>query len=110
MSGRTILIRCDARLVDLRGCEKQPPRLADRKSYAFRQALGRYLVAQQQNGVLFPSARCDGVNAAVFTAARLSGVHDRTYLTYRYSPKSRRVKVERVAGRAWVTIAPGDLY
>lgn len=107
---RVFDVRCDAMLVDLRGCEKQTPRLTDRKSYAFTQALGRYLVEQQQNGVLFPSARCDGVNAAVFTAARLSSVHDRTYLTYRYSPISGRVRVERVPGRAWLTIAPAELY
>lgn len=107
---RVFDVRCDAMLVDLRGCAKQTPRLTDRKSYAFTQALGRYLVEQRQNGVLFPSARCDGVNAAVFSAARLSSVHDRTYLTYRYSPKSGRVRVERVPGRAWLTIAPAELY
>ncbi|HEX3845308.1 MAG TPA: RES family NAD+ phosphorylase [Steroidobacteraceae bacterium] len=107
---RVFDVRCDAMLVDLRGCETQTPRLTDRKSYAFTQALGRYLVEQQQNGVLFPSARCDGINVAVFTAARLSSVHDKTYLTYRYGPKSGRVKVERVPGRAWLTIAPAELY
>jgi hypothetical protein len=107
---RVFDVRCDAVLVDLRDCEKQAPQLTDRKSYAFTQALGRYLVEQQQNGVLFPSARCNGVNAAVFTPARLSNVHDRTYLTYRYAPKSGSVKVERAAGRTWLTITPTELY
>ena len=60
--------------------------------------------------MLFPSARCDGVNAAVFTAARLSSVHDKTYLTYRYHPKSGRVRVERTPGRAWLAITPTELY
>lgn len=107
---RVFDVRCDAMLVDMRGCEKQAPQLTDRKSYAFTQALGRYLVEQQQNGVLFASARCDGINAAVFSAARLSSVHDKTYLTYRYSPRSGRVKVERTPGRAWFTITPTELY
>lgn len=103
-------VRCNAMLIDLRASEEQAPGLTDRKSYTFTQALGRYLVEQQQNGVLFPSARCEGVNAAVFAAARLSGVKDRAYLTYRYSPKSGRMKVERAPGRVWLTIAPTELY
>lgn len=107
---RVFDVRCNAILVDLRESGKHAPQLTDRKSYAFTQALGRYLVEQRQNGALFRSARCEGVNAAVFTAARLSSVHDKTYLTYRYSPKSGRVRVERTPGRAWLTIAPTELY
>lgn len=107
---RLFNVRCDALLVDLRGCEREAPQLVSRTSYAFTQQLGRYLVDQQQNGLLFPSARCQGTNAAVFNAARLSNVRDRLYLTYRYSPSARRVNVERTPGRAWLTISPTDLY
>ena len=107
---RVFDVRCDAILVDLRGCEKEAPQLIERKSYAFTQTLGRYLVHQQQNGALFPSARCKGVNATVFHAARLSNARDKTYLTYRYNPKSGRVKVERAPGHPWLTIIPTDLY
>jgi hypothetical protein len=107
---RVFDVRCDAILVDLRDWEKQAPQLTDRKSYSFTQALGEYLVEQQQNGALFPSARCHGVNAAVFTAARLSNARDRAYLTYRYNPRSGRVKVERAPGRTWLTLAPTELY
>jgi hypothetical protein len=103
-------VRCDAMLIDLRDSGKQAAQLTDRKSYTFTQALGRHLIERQQNGILFPSARCAGVNAAVFTAARLSKVRDRAYLTYRYSPKSERVKVERAPGRVWLTITPSELY
>jgi RES domain len=107
---RLFNVRCDALLVDLRGCTREAPQLVSRTSYAFTQELGRYLVEQQQNGLLFPSSRCEGVNAAVFNAARLSNVRDRLYLTYRYSPSSRRVKVERTPGRTWISITPTDLY
>jgi len=107
---RVFDVRCDAILVDLRDCEKRAPQLTDRKNYTFTQTLGRYLVEQQQNGALFPSARCKGVNAAVFSAARLSRVRDKTYLTYRYSPESGRVTVERAPGRHWLTVTPTDLY
>jgi len=107
---RVLDVRCNAMLVDLRGCEGQAPQLVSRTSYAFTQALGRYLVEQQQNGLLATSARCRGVNAAIFSAARLSNVRDRMYLTYRYQPASKRVKVERTPGRTWFSIAPADLY
>ena len=107
---RVFDVRCDAILVDLRECEKQAPQLTDRKSYTFTQMLGRYLIEQQQNGALFPSARCRGINAAVFNAARLSTVRDRTYLTYRYNAGAGRVKVERAPGRTWLTITPTQLY
>jgi len=107
---RVFDVRCDAMLVDLRECEKQAPQLTARKSYTFTQTLGRYLVEQQQNGALFPSARCAGTNAAVFNAARLSNVRDKTYLTYRYSPGAGRVKIERAPGRTWLTVTPTELY
>lgn len=107
---RVFDVRCDAMLVDLRDCAKRAPELTDRKSYAFTQALGRYLFEQQQNGLLFPSARCIGVNAAIFTAARLSSVHDRACLTYRYRPETGRVRVERAPGRPWLTITATELY
>jgi RES domain len=103
-------VHCDAMLVDLRACREQAPQLTDRRSYAFTQALGRYLVEQRQNGLLFPSARCEGVNAAVLTPARLADVRDRAYLTYRYRPRSGRVRIERSPGHTWLTVAPTDLY
>lgn len=107
---RLFNVYCDALLVDLRGGAQRAPQLTSRNSYSFTQELGRYLVEQQQNGLLFPSARCDGTNAAVFNATRLSNVRDKLYLTYRYSASTRQVKVERTPGRTWISIVPEELY
>ena len=102
-------VRCDAILIDLRDKERAAPQLLSRKSYVYAQRLGRYLHEHDQNGVFVDSARCDGVNAAIFQAARLSNVRDRARLTYRCNPRSDRVTVERKAGRTWLSIAPSTL-
>ena len=107
---RVFDVRCVAMLVDLRGRERFAPQLVNRESYVFTQDLGRYLVAQHQNGLLVPSARCEGVNAAVFNAGSLSNVRDETYLTYRYSRASGRIKVERTPGRTWLSVTAAELY
>jgi hypothetical protein len=107
---RLFSVCCDALLVDLRDRIKQAPQLGSRTSYAFTQELGRYLVERQQNGLLCRAARCDGTHAAVFDATRLSNVRDKVYLTYRYSPSTQRVRVERTPGRTWISIAPNELY
>jgi len=107
---RVFDVRCDALLIDARDDKRREPRLIDRKSYAFTQSFGRYIAGQQQNGVLAPSARCEGTIAAVFNPARLSNVRDKTQLTYRCAPAVDRVVVERTAGRAWLSLSPSELY
>ena len=76
-------VRCDALLIDLRGKETAFPDLVNRTSYAFSQSLGNFLVAQGANGILVRSARCQGINGAIFQRERLSNVRDRMFLTYR---------------------------
>jgi hypothetical protein len=102
-------VRCDALLVDLRGKEARHPALVDRRSYGFTQGLGRYLQEQGQNGLLVRSARCAGVNAAIFRAERLSDPRDRAYLTYRLNPARDRFVAERTPGRKWIALAPSTL-
>jgi hypothetical protein len=107
---RVFDVRCDALLVDLRGREIAHPDLVSRTSYGFTQALGRYLHEQGQNGLLVKSARCAGINAAVFNPQRLSNVRDKLFLTYRINPARDRAVVEREPGSPWLTIAPSTLY
>jgi hypothetical protein len=107
---RAFDVRCDALLVDLRGRETAHPDLVSRTSYRFTQALGRYLHEQGQNGLLVKSARCDGTNAAVLNAQRLSNVRDKLFLTYRINPARDRAIVEREVDRPWLTIVPSTLY
>jgi hypothetical protein len=106
---RLFEVRCDAILIDLRGKQREAPQLLSRKGYSFSQRLGRYLHSHDQSGLLASSARCEGVNAAVFQAARLSAVRDRARLTYGCNPREDRVVVEHKSGRTWFSIAPSAL-
>lgn len=99
---RVFDVRCDAILIDLRGKERRFPDLRSRTSYLFCQQVGRYIHDQGLNGLIVRSARCEGVNAAVFRAERLSDVRDKALLTYRYNPATDRFLVERAAGRRWL--------
>ncbi|MBY0438311.1 MAG: RES family NAD+ phosphorylase [Burkholderiales bacterium] len=105
---RVFNVRCDALLVDLRGQERRHAALVDRDSYAFTHRVGDYLHDQGANGLLVASARCHGINAAVFRPERLSNVRDRAYLTYRLDLARNRLVVERTRGRAWMRITPGQ--
>lgn len=106
---RVFDVRCDALLVDLRGRESDHPALIDRASYAFTQQVGRYLAEQQANGLMTPSARCDGTNAAILRAERLSSPRDRRFLTYRLNVARDSFVAERTPGRKWLRLAPSSL-
>jgi RES domain len=107
---RVFEVRCDALLTDLRGREQQERRLVDRTSYAYTQPLGAYLRKQGANGVLVKSARCDGVNGAIFRPETLSAVRDVCHLTYSMNPRLDLVTVERRPGIPWMEIRPSRLY
>ncbi len=106
---RVFDVRCDALLIDLRGKEKTHPALVSRKSYGFTQQVGRYVHEQQLNGLLAPSARRDGANAAIFRPERLSNVRDRAFLTYRLNAARDAFVAERTPGRKWIHLAPSTL-
>jgi len=101
---RAFDVRCDAILIDLRGKEIAEPRLVERGSYAYTQTLGAYLQAQGTNGLLARSARCDGMNAAIFRPAVLSRVRDLCYLTYIMNPAQDMATIERTPGETWLRI------
>jgi RES domain len=104
---RTFDVRCDALLIDLRGKDERYPALRDRTNYAFTQESGRYLQAQDANGMLVRSARCDGTTSAIFKADRLSNVRDRAFITYRLNVVRDTFVAER-AGKAWIRMAPSS--
>ena len=106
---RVFDVRCDALLIDLRGRRASDPGLASRKSYALTQQIGRHVHEQGLNGLLAPSARCDGTNAAVFKPERLSHVRDRMFLTYRLNAARDTFVAERTPGRKWNRLAPSSL-
>lgn len=102
-------VRCDALLIDLRGREAAYPDLISRTSYAFTHQVGRYVHQQDLNGLLTRSARCDGTNAVVFKAERLSNVRDRRFLTYRLNVVRDTFIAERAPRRKWLELAPSTL-
>ena len=101
---RVFEVRCEALLIDLRGKEAIEPRLLDRASYAYTQPLGAYLQGQGTNGLLVKSARCEGMNAAIFRPAVLSRVRDLCHLTYLMNPTRDTAMIERTPGETWLTI------
>jgi hypothetical protein len=107
---RIFAVRCEALLIDLRGREKAFPDLVSRRSHAFTHAVGAFVHEQGLNGLLSRSARCDGVNAAIFKRERLSNVRERMLLTYRCDLRADRCRVERTPGRTWLEIRPSTLY
>ena len=107
---RVFDVRCDAILLDLRGKELREPRLLDRRDYGFAQPLGAYLQAQGSNGLLVKSARCDGMNAAIFRPEALSRVRDLCHLTYVMNPRRDLAVVQRAPGETWLEIRPSTLY
>ncbi|MGE5336498.1 MAG: RES family NAD+ phosphorylase [Gemmatimonadota bacterium] len=106
---RVFDVHCDALLIDMRGKERAHPDLVSRRSYAFTQGIGRFVHEQELNGLLAPSARCDGTIAAIFRKERLSNVRDRTFLTYKLNAVRDTFAAERTPGRKWIRLAPSSL-
>jgi len=106
---RVFDVRCDALLIDLRGKDATYPDLTSRTSYAFTQRIGVYVHEQGLNGLVVRSARCEGVNAAVFKPERLSNARHRMYLTYRTNPVKDTFVAERTPGRKWLALTPSTL-
>jgi RES domain len=106
---RVFDVRCDALLIDLRGRQTVYPDLLSRSSYVFTHQVGRYAHEQDLNGLLVHSARCDGINAAIFKAERLSNVRDRTFLTYRLNVARDTFVAERTPRRKWLEFRPSAL-
>ena len=104
---RVFNVRCDAILIDLRAARE--PRLTDRRDYSVTWQVGRYLWQRSQTGLLAPSARCAGTNAAIFRPEALSDVRDLCFLTYRMNPTADLVAVERAPGDAWLELQPSEL-
>lgn len=102
-------VHCSALLIDLRGRHLQYPDLVRRDSYAFTHQVGRYAHEQDLSGLLVQSARCDGINAAILRADRLSNVREKLFLTYRINVVRDSFVAERTRGRAWLSLKPSSL-
>jgi len=106
---RVFNVRCDALLLDLRGKEDAYPDLVSRASYGFTHQVGQYVHEQGLNGLLVRSARCAGINAAIFRAERLSNVRDRMFLTYHVNVVQDTFVAQRTPGANWLEFSPSTL-
>jgi len=102
-------VRCDGLLIDLRGKHVEFPDLIRRDSYVFTHQVGRVMHEQDLSGVLVKSARCEGTNAAIFRAERLSQVREKMFVTYKINVVRDSFVAERSRGRAWLSFAPAGL-
>jgi len=102
---RVIRAKCRGILVSLLGKEVACPALTNPDDYTFTNALGGYLYAQGQNGVLTKSARCGGTNGAIFKQTVLHDARDHCFLTYIFNPRANGIiRVEREQGVALLTL------
>lgn len=92
---RIFAVDCDALLVDMRQKHSLYPNLIHPSSYVFTHQVGRYLKTQNMNGCLVKSARCDGINAAIFRAEVLSNPVDKYWSTYSWRPGDATVTVRK---------------
>jgi len=106
---RVCNVRCDALLLDLRGKEAAHPGLIDRANYDFTHRVGNYVHDQGLNGLLVRSARCTGINAAIFKPERLSNVRDQGFLMYHVNVVRDTFIAQRTPGRDWLRFAPSTL-
>ena len=102
---RVLRTRVNALLIDLRDKHRKFPGLIDPDSYVYTHEVGRYLHEQRQNGLLVKSARCDGINCAVFNPDVLSDPRDVCFLTYRFTPTEKQLTVERTGRKRWLKLA-----
>ena len=102
-------VRCDALLIDLRGKHAEFPDLVRRDAYTFTHQVGQVVHEQDLSGLLVKSARCDGINAAIFRSERLSNVREKMFVTYKTNVVRDTFIAERTRGRAWMSFAPSSL-
>jgi hypothetical protein len=95
--------------VDLRDKHTAFPDLVRRDSYTFTHQVGRILHEQDLSGLLVKSARCDGINGAIFRPERLSNAREKMFVTYKLNVVRDTFVAERTRGRTWLSFAPSGL-
>ena len=98
---RVYQVYCAGALIDLQPKADSWPELRA-NDYSACQALGERLHREGHPGLWTPSARCGGMNAAVFRAALLSNPRALCYLTYRL--EGGAVKVYRNPEQLLMTV------
>lgn len=97
-------VHCDGILIDLTGRTADCPDLISNE-YSFCHFIGKKLQKEGQPGILYTSARLStGQNIAVFNPRILNDPQNNCFLTYIFSMSDKTIRIERVAGKALLTI------
>jgi hypothetical protein len=107
---RTIYtVHCAGILIDLsRKAGEHPDLVSD--DYGFCHLIGKKLQKEGHPGILYASARTDGINLAVFNPQILSNPRNNCFLTYIISTRDKMIRVEREVAKELVTIDVGNVF
>lgn len=96
-------VHCRGILIDLTGnADKYPDMVSN--DYSFCNLIGKKLQKEGHPGILYASARSDGVNLAVFNPQILSNPRKHCFLTYIFSTGDKKVRIEREVAKELLTI------
>ena len=96
-------VHCNGILIDLSGEVDHHPELVS-DDYGFCHLIGKKLHKEGHPGLLYASARADGINLAIFNPGILSNPRNHCYLTYIISTAEKMIRVERDVAKALLTI------
>ncbi len=102
-------VHCHGILIDLSGKVDDHPDLVA-KDHGFCQLIGKRLQKEGFPGILYQSARADGLNLAVFNPGILSDPQNDCYLTYIISTRDKMVRVEREVAKELLTIDVAEVF
>jgi hypothetical protein len=102
-------VNCNGILIDLSGKVDDHPDLVA-NDYGFCQLIGKKLQKEGHPGILYRSARTDGINLAVFNPGILSNPQNNCFLTYIISTKEKAIRIEREVTRELLTINVAEVF
>ncbi len=72
--------------------------------YSFCHLIGKKIKKEGHPGILYASARTEGHNLAVFNPKILSNPRNNCFLTYIFSTRDKKVRIEREVAKEFLTI------
>jgi hypothetical protein len=102
-------VHCEGILIDLSDKAADHPDLVS-NDYGFCQLIGNRLQKEGHPGVLYASARTNGLNLAIFNPRLLSNPRNNCFLTYLISTREKMIRVEREVARELVMIDVGSAF
>ena len=102
-------VHCNGILIDLSHKAGEHPELVT-NDYGFCHLIGKKLQKEGHPGILYASARTDGLNLAVFNPGILSNSRNNCFLTYIISTREKSIRVEREVAKELLTIDGGAVF